>query len=175
MKLYIHERISDGVVEDILQGQCDFGVFISDAASLRRYSGHADLVIGHLFAEKVYIIAQATSPLAGRSSVTLEDIKDHPLSTTNFNKGYWRRGNLFDDAIDMNIVLTTDNIFLMQAHIEKGASIGIMTNSSLNRLPLKEGLAAVPLHLTYPSSVYCVYQQGVPWYRSAHRLPYTSS
>ena len=60
----------------------------------------------------------------------------------------------------MNVVLTTDNIFLMQAHVEKGASIGIMTNSSLKRLALKKELAAVPLHFAYPSSVYCVYRRG---------------
>ena len=78
VKVYIHERISDEVVQDILQGQCDFGVFINDAASLQKYSAHEELLIGHLFTEKMFIITQAASPLAMRSSVTLEDIKDYP-------------------------------------------------------------------------------------------------
>lgn len=157
VKLYIHECISDEVVADILDGSCDFGVVICDEEAIGKYRGYEQLRTQHLFTEKTYIITQVDSPLARKSSVSLNDIKDYPLSTTNFNGGDWRKGNLYSTAIDMNVVLTTDNIHLMQEYIERGSTIGVMINACLKRLTLGKNLVAVPLNTPLPCGVYCVY------------------
>lgn len=155
VKLYIHERICDEVISDILDKRCDFGVVIDEETAMDKYKSFDQLKVRYLFSEKIYIIAQSDSPLAKKSSVSLNDIKDFPLSTTNFNGGDWRKGNLYNTAIDMNIVLTTDNLHLMQEHIERGSSIGVMINAGLKRLALGKNLVAIPLNLSTGCGIYC--------------------
>ena len=51
--------------------------------------------------------------------------------------------------------LTTDNLHLMQEHIERGSSIGVMINAGLKRLALGKNLVAIPLNLSTGCGIYC--------------------
>lgn len=159
IKIFIIEHNPAHVVEKVRQGLSDVGFFVADRCMTQSYE-HEDCVIQRLFTEKIYAVMQATAPLASKSSLTFEDLKDMPLSTTYFdNNDDLLDSNIFAEEIEMNIVLKTNNVNILKEHITRGGSVGIMINSNLSNMALSNEVVAIPLNLPFKTEMCCIYRK----------------
>lgn len=153
------------VIANVLADGCDVGLFLVSEPMLEQY-GQPELVIEQLSTEKIYAVADKAfqlERLCRKQSVSFGDLKDMPLSTTNFSDtNSIQKNDVFDDATEMNIVLMTDNIELLTSHILAGESIGILFNAMVAAIPEFKSLDVLPVNMPYKGKICCAYRVDNP-------------
>lgn len=108
--------------------------------------------------EPLYALLSPRNKLAGKPSVTLEELCEFPMLTRNRNSFLYKgMEKLFADAgLPFNVSIMTDNVSVIRDYIINYDCISLGSASTADYLR-SEGLSGVPLSPTIESNFYLIY------------------
>ncbi len=162
IKLSLLERNSSDIIQVVQSQQCDLGIFhtIEEKPPVQV---KPPLELQHLFSEKIYIIVSKHSNLAHKKSLSMKEACQYPISLLSYHPQDNILDSLYDNGINPNIVLKTNNRSLVRMQVAEGNSISILVNSSMNSMDLlSKDIVAIPVSDSIHLKVFCVYNQQNP-------------